>query len=403
LFAIDVAAVEVAAALTAGSYSITVEVDTGFGAPFSRSFLITVTEAEIGPTPGTPVLTWTSDATDLTPDGTVSFDNVPVEGDIITSQIQVAGGDWSVLVVDNSRPITADEDLWNEVDLSNSDLPPGSYDWRVRITHNSAPSDWSNVETKTLTGFSPADLSPAAWFEARNGVFQTVDGSTTAASANSDPVGYLPDLSGNAFHVTATANDTTRPTLQGVGVKPYLSFDGSNDVLRRTASLGSYAAGAFTWAVVIRGSAPAAAARIMAEGNSASANDILSCFEGTAGSTGGKAFWRENDGVGPTGVPNGSTAPNIANVFDGNDHVMLCQWDGTTITWYKDGVSAETMSPAAGTFILDRFALGALVRNSTGSNWLGRLYGAIAINRVLTSTERANLTTYLGNLAGLSL
>lgn len=43
LFAVDVAAVEVAGALTAGSYSITVEADNGVDTPISRAFLITVT------------------------------------------------------------------------------------------------------------------------------------------------------------------------------------------------------------------------------------------------------------------------------------------------------------------------------------------------------------------------
>ena len=50
LFAIDVAAVEVAAALTAGSYSITVQSDNGVDTPISRAFLITVTESGAGTT-----------------------------------------------------------------------------------------------------------------------------------------------------------------------------------------------------------------------------------------------------------------------------------------------------------------------------------------------------------------
>lgn len=45
LFAIDAAAVEAAAALTAGSYSITVQADNGVDTPISRAFLITVTES----------------------------------------------------------------------------------------------------------------------------------------------------------------------------------------------------------------------------------------------------------------------------------------------------------------------------------------------------------------------
>jgi hypothetical protein len=104
-------------------------------------------------------------------------------------------------------------------------------------------------------------LTPALWIEAKQQTFQSNAG-TTPASANSDPVGYIGDLSGAGFHMTSVANDTTRPLLQGVGVFPYLDFTSANSqTLRRAADIGSYAAGATTWAIVQRGN-PATADRL---------------------------------------------------------------------------------------------------------------------------------------------
>jgi hypothetical protein len=261
----------------------------------------------------------------------------------------------------------------------------------------STTTTWSFT---TISAWTPADLTPDLWIEpAQGGLFQSNAGST-AATANSDVVGYAPDLSGDGFHLTSAADDTTRPTLQGVGALPYLSFDGSNDILRRTASLGSYAAGAATWGIVFRSNSNAVNSYLLAEGSSAGANMILGNVIASATATVQTMFWR-NDANGQ--VIATAFVPN-AGVFDGTDRVLIITDNGSTITTYVDGVAGATSAyTRSGAFTPDRFALGGLVRNTTGSWWAGRVYGLVAVNRVVSAGERADLTTYLGNLAGLSL
>lgn len=82
--------------------------------------------------------------------------------------------------------------------------------------------------------FDPTVINNLAfWFEARlGGCFQDSAGTTTPATANDDPVGYLPDRSGNAYHATqATAG--SRPLLKTAGFNGLqcLRFDGTADIL----------------------------------------------------------------------------------------------------------------------------------------------------------------------------
>lgn len=266
--------------------------------------------------------------------------------------------------------------------------------------------------------FTPASLFPNAWFEPRRGGLFQSSAIATPAVAIGDVVGFLPDQSGNAFNLASAADDTTRPTLQGVGAFPYLSFDGSNDVLLRTAStLNSYnSASGFTWAVVFRSNSNAVGTRVFAEGDNAAsnANTIMSPLEATpATATSSRAFYRNDTGVSPgTGSPSSTTdTPLNANVFNGSDHVFIYTDDGTSVSsvsniaTYVDGVAGATLSFTrnGSALIATRFGLGALVRNTTASWWAGRIYAVVCLNRVITSTERAKLTTYLGSLAGLSL
>lgn len=250
--------------------------------------------------------------------------------------------------------------------------------------------------------FTPASLSPNLWIEpGKGGLFQSNAG-TTAATANSDVVGFCPDQSGNSFTLTSAADDTTRPTLQGVGTFPYLSFDGTNDMLRRTAALGSYAAGACSIFVAIRSNSPTVDARVFAEGDSASTNSVYAIVAtNSTTSTSASGLIRNSAN---TTLLNSSTVLQTG-VFNGSDHVYGAVDSGTAITPYLDGVAGSgfTYTARTGSLTQDRTALGGLLRTSAGSFWAGRIYGVVVVNRVIDSTERANLTTYLGNLAGLSL
>jgi hypothetical protein len=249
--------------------------------------------------------------------------------------------------------------------------------------------------------FSPADLSPALWLEpAKGGLFQSNAGAT-AAVANGDVVGYLPDLSGNGKHYTSEADNTTRPTLQGVGSLPTLRFDGANDLLRRTQSLGLLAAGAYTLAFASKGNSAAIDARLFAEGNSAGNNTLFIPLQvANPTTTSSSALYRNDAG---TQLVNPTTVTN-ANVFDNNGHVLVLTDDGTFVRTYVDGVTgAATGWTPSGTFTLDRSTIGALLRAASGNWWAGDFYGMVAVKRVLTNAERAKLKSYMGRLAGLTL
>jgi hypothetical protein len=236
--------------------------------------------------------------------------------------------------------------------------------------------------------FTPADLSPSLWIEPRAGsVFQSNAGSTAAAS-NGDPVGYIADLSGNGFHLTSVADDTTRPTVQNVGVLPYLSFDGSNDMLRRVANLGIYSGGAFSVFIAARGSPGAINNYLLTEGNSGSTSQLLGVFKsGAATASTWNELYRDNAGA------NMSSA-TIA---------VASAWDGTSSGYLDTTTAADTGTYTRGTATFNQLALGALLRTTPSGWFAGWVYGLVVVSRVITATERQNLITYLGNLMGRSL
>ncbi len=79
--------------------------------------------------------------------------------------------------------------------------------------------------------FDPAGIPNLAfWFEpSKGGNYQDSAGTATPAVANNDPVGYLPDLSGNGYHATqATAGARTSLLTAGINGIAALSFAGAN-------------------------------------------------------------------------------------------------------------------------------------------------------------------------------
>src|SRR5262249_23644315 len=147
---------------------------------------------------------------------------------------------------------------------------------------------------------------------------------TTAAVANNDVVGYAPDLANSGVAYISNANDTTRPTLQGVGSHPYLNCDGSNDILVRAAAIGSYAAGACRAFIAMRSNSNAAGAFIYGEGDNASNNSIYSLLTANGGAAGSESAFIRN-----------SAATTLSNTviktsaFDGTDRVCGTTDDGS--------------------------------------------------------------------------
>jgi len=98
-------------------------------------------------------------------------------------------------------------------------------------------------ETISLAPEAPAQIPGLLfWIEPRlGGLYQDSAGTATPATANDDPVGFAPDLSGNGFNATqATAGN--RPLRKTSGLSSaYVSmlFDGSNDNLTLGATVGN--------------------------------------------------------------------------------------------------------------------------------------------------------------------
>lgn len=382
----------------------------GMGATFGRGGAGHLGKAQGGggTAPNAPVLAWVSAGTDTTPDFTITIDDTVGTGDTLTVQSQTAGGSWTSPTT-TTHTITSGEDIANLVNLSLSALADGNYDVRCKVTHNSLDSAFSNTVTINIAAvWTPSLLSPSWWLEVgKGGLFQSNAG-TTSAVANADVVGFAPDQSANAFTLTGVADDTTRPTLQGVGSFPYLSFDGSNDMLRRLAALDGWNAGSTTWCFTVRSNSNLANTYVAGNGNSASSQTIHSLLKSdNTTATSSAAQFRDDAGATPTSGPNGQT-PNNTLVFNGSDHVILITDSGSAIAVYVDGVLKTGIASYThtNTLTLNRFAIGALLRNVTagGGFWAGRIYGGVIVNgHVVSSTERANLTTYMGALAGLTL
>jgi hypothetical protein len=272
------------------------------------------------------------------------------------------------------------------------------------VGNNSNVASSASFETDSDV-WTPADLGAdlMLWLEADDltTMFQTITG-TTAVASDGDVVGTWNDKSGDGFHLTATANDTTRPTYKtdgGAGNnKSYVNFDGTNDALRRAASLGIYAAGAVSIFAAMRGDPGGAGRQLVSERSSSSANPAY-------------AWWSETDaddfGIFIRNDANTATDPNNAfadEVLDGTDRVLGFTDSGSAIIHYSNGTQVDSDAyTRSGTVTVDRFGLGASFRASASDWFAARVYALVIVNRVLTAEERADLVTYLGNKMGIAL
>lgn len=247
--------------------------------------------------------------------------------------------------------------------------------------------------------FSPLDYSPSLWIDPSDAstLFQSNAG-TTAAAIDTDPVGYAADKSGNGFHITSTGDDTTRPLLQGVGVYPYLDFDGSNDKLRRVANLGLFTGGACSVFLAVKGNPTTSKYLVTESTNNALAGYVIS--SNVTAST-SNMFVRCEDGA-TTLIGNGFLTE--ANAFDNTDNVFGVTDSGTVVTSYLDGVSSDNYGyTRSGTLVPTKFCLGAELRGAGASFFAARVYGLICYPSVLDSGQIANVVTWLGAKMGRTL
>ncbi len=245
--------------------------------------------------------------------------------------------------------------------------------------------------------FSPSDLSPMLWLEADDlsTLFQSNAGSTAVAS-DGDPVGYWGDKSGAGFHFTCPADDTRRPTYHTSGGLHWVEGDGSNDMLRRTAALGMYAAGACSIFIAMRAN-PATNSILFAERSNAG-QAIYQMWARSTDYDDLQTIIRNDAG---TFLMTLDTA-FVDEGLDDTDFVAGMTDSGSTVIHYNDGTQVDSDSyTRSGSFTADRTSL--FGNPGSGECMSARIYALVVVGRVIDSTERANLVTYLGNKMGLSL
>jgi hypothetical protein len=78
----------------------------------------------------------------------------------------------------------------------------------------------------------------------------------------------------------------------------------------------------------------------------------------------------------------------------------ILTWDGTTVTLYQDGVSVYSAAQSGAVNTTIAMHEGALNNNGTASSFtLGGIAQSIVLDRVMTASEIANITTLWSNIS----
>lgn len=198
------------------------------------------------------------------------------------------------------------------------------------------------------------------------------------------------DQSGNGWDVTQ-ATAVSQPRIVNAGVldtlngRPSALFDGANDILFRTSSIGLYDAGASTVVSVFSGSSQTDR-RIVAEGWGGGPNPLYSPFQSHATTGTSSSGFIRND-AGSISFANSSTL--AASVFNGTATILSHVDTGSSISGFLNGTAGSTISyTRSGSLTLDRFAIGGLQRNTVTSFFSGSLPEVIIYPTDLTTANR---------------
>lgn len=218
---------------------------------------------------------------------------------------------------------------------------------------------------------------------------------TTNVTADGDPVGRWKDANGSGFYVQSAADDTTRPTYRTNGGFPYVEFDGTNDILRRTSTaLGLYAAGAMTVVAAVQTTA-AAQGNVASEAwNSSDTPLYLFMRNLSADFNDSNAFIRADD----SSSRFAGTTLITDEMFPVSTDVVAIHTDsGTNLQGWKDGVSSTAVAYTRATTTINTFAVGGLYRSSGPAGWFNmRAYELVFYTAVLSSGDIATATTCAG-------
>lgn len=220
----------------------------------------------------------------------------------------------------------------------------------------------------------------------------------TGAISDGATVGYWGDASGNAFNMTSTADDTTRPTWRANGGKPYVEFDGTNDKLKRTASLGLYAAAGASGFFALNSTTPGTDDAIFCESQAANQGFYsLLRTDATTASSNAQVI-RTSGGANTLSTTGGN------EVYTQRTKVVGFVDRGASVDLYMDGIKINS-SP---TYVriaavnLDVTVIGAYDGLFSPQQWAKvNIFAGACYKRVLSERDIGAITKYLGKLAGI--
>lgn len=330
---------------------------------------------------------------------------IALTGDDRHQTVEIAGG------TDAGQFEISDPYLSPNLRWTGDSVGPAVGTYTVGVRARDGAGNHGPTLTITVTLAAAGAVSPATFFASgeRGAVWDLTDAATlfqdregtTPVTAAGQPVGRVNDKSPNANHWQARANDTTRPTYQVDGDgKPYLAFDGTNDLLVAATPLVLATDPRFT-CIMAGLAASTGVARVLIGSHSSTGSGSNPRVEPFAQNS----TTAVTMAVTTTSGTNASTMPTLAAVFDGTKRVLTSAFAATSTTGNfarlrdagargtgaaTSGYSAATIasSVVGTTYAADRASLGARYNGATPDRfWAGRIYSGFAINRVLTDAE----------------
>jgi hypothetical protein len=277
---------------------------------------------------------------------------------------------------------------------------PGVGPYSVGVRARDGRGNYGPTQTITIT--VSTEVSPTTFFtSAERGmvwdltdlslanIAQNIDGTGVVTVGSS--VGFLRDLSPNANHWKAAANNTTRPLYQvDSDGSPYLQFDGTNDVLFADTPFIQASDPRYTSSVGLFGAAPTATKVILGSYSSTGGFGFIQGI-GTGTTGGNLTTGQRNDaggGPGPqpvlTAMLDGTTKRIITVSYNGSNSTIRMRERATRDT---SGYSSITQGTLGTPITTSRSSLGATSGATPAAFYGGRVYSGYIINRFLSEAE----------------
>lgn len=216
------------------------------------------------------------------------------------------------------------------------------------------------------SGWSPAELSPRAWYDAVLSPKQFGSGSL---------VSRWDDLSGNERHA---AQNTAAFQPAYDAADGWLEFDGTNDALVPSSSLIAAGTGSFTLAAVYRKD-NTADRYVYSQGGSSNHRSIF---------LGGASGWRFSLW--------GALMSDQGSLSVGADHIAIWTYTGSARQIHVDGAQIFSGSYSAANLLASSPVIGGPFDN--GANRIaGRMRSLISFGAGLSQQDRERLEGYLAH------